>query len=146
MIIAWIFSLTAIITTLVSHLEHGTALQMRLLAIERDAHAAFVAAEKNLQQCEAQLSDATLVLAHNADDASAVCDVTIVDANARGELVRIRAAGSASLPKPIEPNLRHTPQTQLESILYRDKRDLSIKRLSWRVLWSVTQPTERKAH
>jgi hypothetical protein len=45
MIIAWILSILAIITTLVINLEHGAALQIRLLAIEQEAHAAFAAAE-----------------------------------------------------------------------------------------------------
>lgn len=146
MIIAWIISLIAIITTVVSQLEHSTALQMRLLAIEKAAHAAFVAAEKNLQQCEAQLSDATPRTAPNTDNASTACEVTVVDANARGELISITAVGSAAPSKPTEPNLHPAPQTQLESVLYRDKRDHVIKRLSWRVLWSVTQPVQRKAH
>ena len=146
MIIAWIISLIAIITTVVSHLEHSTALQMRLLAIEKDAHAAFVAAEKNLQQCEAQLSHATLLTTPNTHDASTTCDVTVIDADARGELIRITAAGSAAPQKAIQPNLRAATQSTLESVLYRDKRDHTIKRLSWRVLWSVTQPAQRKAH
>lgn len=151
MIIAWIISLITIITTVVSHLEHSTALQMRLLAIEKDAHAAFVAAEKNLQQCEAQLSNAqlsnaTLLTVLNTPDASTACNVSVVDTNATGDLIRITAVGSAVPQKPIQPYLRAAPQSTLESVLYRDKRDHSIKRLSWRVLWSVTQPVQRKAH
>jgi predicted PhzF superfamily epimerase YddE/YHI9 len=146
MIIAWIIGLIAIITTVVSHLEHSTALQMGLLAIEKDAHAAFVAAEKNLHQCEAQLSNATLQTELNTHDASSACEVTVIDTNATGELIRITAVGSALPLQPLNPNLRHIPQTQLESVLYRDKRDHSIKRLSWRVLWSVAQPLARKAH
>jgi Tfp pilus assembly protein PilX len=146
MIIAWIISLIAIITTVVSQLEHSTALQMRLLAIEKDAHAAFVAAEKNLHQCEAQLSNATPRTALNTYDASTTCEVSVIDTNARGELIRITAVGSAVPQKPIQPNLRPIPQTQLESVLYRDKRDQSIKRLSWRAVRSVAQPLARKAH
>ncbi|MDP3122690.1 hypothetical protein [Polynucleobacter sp.] len=46
MIIACILSIIAIVTTLVINLEHSTALQIRLLAIEQEAHTAFVAAEK----------------------------------------------------------------------------------------------------
>jgi hypothetical protein len=134
MIIAWIISLIAIITTLVSHLEHGTALQMRLLAIERDAHTAFVAAEKNLHQCEAQLSHATVLTALKTHNDSSTCKVTVVDTNATGQLIRITAAGSAVPQKTIQPNLRAAPQTHLGSMLYRDKPDHSIKRLSWRVL------------
>ena len=146
MIIAWIISLITIITTAVSHLEHSTALQMRLLAIEKDAHAAFVEAEKNLQQCEAQLSNTTLLTVLNTPDASTTCEVTVVDANTTGELIRITAVGSAVPQKPIQPYLRAAPKSTLESVLYRDKRDHSIKRLSWRVLWSVTQPVQRKDH
>lgn len=146
MIIAWIISLIAIITTLVSHLEHSTALQMRLLVIEKAAHAAFVAAEKSLHQCEAQLNNAALLKALNTHNASTACDVTVIDANATGELIRITAVGSAASPKPLYPNLRPAPQSTLESMVYRDKRDHTIKRLSWRVLWSVAQPVQRKAH
>jgi Tfp pilus assembly protein PilX len=146
MIIAWIISLIAIITTVVSHLEHSTALQMRLLAIEKDAHAAFVAAEKNLQQCEAQLSNATLLTGLNTHDTSTTCDVSVIDTHATGELIRITAAASAVPQKAIQSNLRAATQSTIESVLYRDKRDHSIKRLSWRVLWSVTQPVQRKAH
>ena len=139
MIIAWVLSIIAIMTTLVINLEYSTALQIRLLAIEQEAHIAFVAAEKQLDQCEAQLSTATPLAVKNAHDASSACDITVVDANAIGELIRIRALGSG-VPKnsmPTESN--HTKQLQLESMVYRDKRDQILKRLSWRVLWSATQ-------
>ena len=139
MIIAWVLSIIAIMTTLVTNLERSTALQIRLLAIEQEAHIAFVAAEKQLDQCEAQLSAETPLAVLNAHDASAACDITVVDANAIGELIRIRALGSG-VPKnsmPTESN--HTKQLQLESMVYRDKRDHILKRLSWRVLWSATQ-------
>jgi len=146
MIIGWILSIIAMITTLVSHLEHSTALQLRLLAIERDAHAAFVAAEKNLQQCEAQLSNSTSLVALHAYDASTACEMVVVDANAIGELIRITAVGSAAPTKPIDSNLLRLQQTTLESMVYRDKRNHSIQRLSWRVLWPVTQSTLSKPH
>ena len=51
MIMAWVLSMIAIITTLVINLEHSTALQIRLLAIEQEAYTAFVAAEKQLDRC-----------------------------------------------------------------------------------------------
>ena len=95
MIIAWILSIIAIMTTLVINLEHSAALQIRLLAIEQEAHAAFAAAENELNQCEAQLSNTTPLALLNEDDASTPCDITIVDANARGELIRIRVLGNA---------------------------------------------------
>ena len=137
MIIAWVLSIIAIVTTLVINLEHSTALQIRLLAIEQEAHAAFVAAENKLNQCEAQLSDAASLAALNVYDASAACDITLVDANASGELIRIRVLESA-LPKQqttSKPN--HAKQTKLESMVYRNKQDHTQERLSWRVLWSV---------
>jgi Tfp pilus assembly protein PilX len=140
MIIAWILSIIAIVTTLVVNLEHSTALQIRLLAIEVEAHAAFAAAEKKLNQCEAQLSNADLLAASTA------CDVTIVDANAIGELIRIRALGSAipKQPTPSKPN--HAKQTLLESMVYRNKQDHTLERLSWRVLWSEAQSDQRSSH
>ena len=143
MIIAWILSIIAIMTTLVINLEHSAALQIRLLAIEEEAHAAFVAAENKLNQCEAQLVDGTSLAALNVHDASAACDITAVDANSRGELIRIRALGSAvpKQPTPSKPN--PAKQTQLESMVYRDKRDHSISRLNWRVLWSADQSVRR---
>ena len=139
MIIAWVLSMIAIMTSLAINLEHSTALQIRLLAIEQEAHIAFVAAEKQLDQCEAQLSAATPLAVLNAHDASAACDITVVDANVIGELIQIRALGNA-VPKnsmPTESN--QTKQFQLELMVYRDKRDHTLKRLSWRVLWSATQ-------
>ena len=139
MIIAWVLSMIAIMTSLVINLEHSTALQIRLLAIEQEAHIAFVAAEKQLDQCEAQLSTANSIAVLNAHDASTACDITVVDTNAIGELIRIRALGSGvpKNPMPLESN--QTKQFQLESMVYRDKRDHTLKRLSWRVLWSATQ-------
>ena len=141
MIIAWVLSIIAIMTTLVINLEHSTTLQIRLLAIEQEAHIAFVAAEKQLDRCEAQLSTATSLAVLNTHDASAECDITIVDANATGELIRVRAYGSAISKHPTTSKPKHTKQTQLESMVYRDKRDQSIRRLNWRVLWSETQST-----
>jgi Tfp pilus assembly protein PilX len=146
MIIAWILSLMAIITAVVSNVEHSTALQLRLLAIEKAAHAAFVAAEKNLQQCETQLSNAALLTVLNTQDANTACEMVVVDANAIGELIRITAVGSAAPTKPIDSNLLRLQQTTLESMVYRDKRNHSIQRLSWRVLWPVTQSTLSKPH
>jgi len=146
MIIAWILSLIVMITAVVSNVEHSTALQLRLLAIEKAAHAAFVAAEKNLHQCEAQLSNSTSLVALHAYDASMACAVTVVDTNAVGELIRITAVGSAAPTKPIDSNLRHTQQTTLESMVYRDKRNHLIQRLSWRVVWPATQSAQRKSH
>ena len=142
MIIAWILSIIAIMTTLVINLEHSAALQIRLLAIEQEAHAAFAAAENELNQCEAQLSNAALPAVLNVRDAGAVCEVTIVDANARGELIRIRALGSA-IPKQSTPSSSdHTKQTVLESMVYRNKQDHTLERLSWRVLWSAPQKSK----
>jgi Tfp pilus assembly protein PilX len=132
MIIAWVLWMIIMVTGLVGQLEHSAALQIRLLTIEHEAHAAFVAAENKLNQCEAQLGNTTPLAASNAYDASAACDITIVDANARGELIRIRARGSAK-------------QTALESMVYRNKKDQSIGRLSWRVMWSVDRPVRRNS-
>ena len=139
MIIAWVLSIIAIMTTLVINLEHSTALQIRLLAIEQEAHTAFVTAEKQLDQCEAQLSIATPLAVKNAHDASTACHITVVDANAIGELIRVRAHGSALSKHPTTSKSNHLKQTQMESMVYRDKRDHSIRRLNWRVLWSATQ-------
>jgi len=143
MIIAWVLSIIAIVTTLVINLEHSTALQIRLLAIEQEAHAAFVAAENKLNQCEAQLSEGTSLAALNVHDASAACDITVVDTNSRGELIRIRALGSAVPKQPTLSKPTHSQQTQLESMVYRDKRDHSIRCLNWRVLWSTDQSVRR---
>ena len=146
MMIAWVLCMILMVTGLVSQLGHSSALQIRLLAIEQEAHAAFVAAEKQLDRCEAQLSFTTPLILPSDHDANMACAITVVDANAMGELIRIRAFGSAvpKNPTPSEPS--HAKQTQLESILYRDKRDHSIKRLSWRVLWLVAQPLAGKTH
>jgi Tfp pilus assembly protein PilX len=141
MIIAWILSILAIMTTLVINLEHSAALQIRLLAIEQESHAAFAAAENKLDQCEAQLSNRTPLAVPTTDDVIAACDITIVDANRAGELIRVRAHGNAVSKHPIASKPNHPKQTQLESMVYRDKRDHSIKRLNWRVLWSETQST-----
>lgn len=146
MIIAWILSIIAIMTTLVINLEHSTALQIRLLAIEQEAHAAFAAAENALNQCEAQLSNTSPLAVPTTHDTNTACDISVVDANARGELIRVQARGSALSKHPTTSKPNHTKQTQLESMVYRDKRDYTIKRLSWRVLWSVAQPIQRKAH
>jgi hypothetical protein len=75
----------------------------------------------------------------NAHDTSAVCDVTVVDANARGEIIRIRAHGSAIPKQPTTPKPKHAKQTLLESMVYRNKQDHILERLSWRVLWSASQ-------
>ena len=139
MIIAWVLCMIVLVTGLVSQLEHGAALQIRLLAIEQEAHTAFVAAEKQLDQCEAQLSTANSIAVLNAHDASTACDITVVDTNAIGELIRIRAVGSGVPKNPMPPESNQTKQFQLESMVYRDKRDHTLKRLSWRVLWSAAQ-------
>ena len=141
MIIAWILSIIAIVTTLVINLEHSTALQIRLLAIEREAHAAFAAAEKQLDHCEAQLNSTTSLAVVYEDDAVTACDITLVDANTTGELIRVRALRNAVPKNPIRSDSKHTKQTQLESMVYRDKRDHSIRRLNWRVLWTATGST-----
>lgn len=137
MIIVWILCMIVMVTSLVSQLGHSTALQIRLLAIEEEAHTAFVAAEDTLNQCEAQLSNAAPLAVLNAHDTSAACDITVVDANARGELIRIRARGSAVAKQPASSKLNHTKQTALESMVYRNKQDHTLERLSWRVLWSA---------
>ena len=134
MIIAWILSIIAIITTLVINLEHSTALQIRLLAIEQEAHTALVAAEKQLDHCEAQLSNAAPLAVLTEHDAATTCDITIVDANTTGELIQVRAHGRAIPKHPTTSKPTHAKQIQLESMMYRDKRDHSIRRLNWRVL------------
>ena len=139
MIIAWVLCMIVMVTGLVSQLGHSAALQIRLLAIEHEAHAAFAAAEKKLNQCEAQLSNAAPLAVLNAHDTSAVCDVTVVDANARGEIIRIRAHGSAISKQPTTPKPKDAKQTLLESMVYRNKQDHTLERLSWRVLWSASQ-------
>jgi hypothetical protein len=145
MIVVWILSLIAMITALVSNLEHSTALQLRLLAIENAAHAAFVAAENKLDQCEAQLSNAALPAVLNVRDAGAACEVTVVDANARGELIRIRALGSAIPKQSTSSSPDHAKQTALESMVYRNKQDHTLERLSWRLLWSEDQSVRRNS-
>lgn len=139
MIIAWILSIIAIVTTLVINLEHSTALRIRLLAIEQEAHTAFVAAEKQLDRCEAQLSNATLLAVPNEYDIGSECDITVVDANPIGELIRIRALGNAVAKKSRPSESTLAAQTQLEIMVYRDKRDHTLRRQSWRVLWSAMQ-------
>jgi hypothetical protein len=137
MIIAWVLCMIVLVTGLVSQLEHGAALQIRLLAIEQEAHTAFVAAEKQLDQCEAQLSNTNPLVVLNA------CDITIVNANTRGELIRIRAFGSAIPKQPSTSKSNHAKQTLLESMVYRNKQDHTLERLSWRVLWSVDPSAQR---
>jgi len=137
MIIAWVLSSIAIITALVINVEHSAALQIRLLAIEQEAHRDFVAAEQQLDRCEAQLSNMTpLVVAHKHDVALA-CDITVVDASEIGELIQVRALGNAVAKRPTPSVSNLAPQTQLEIMVYRNKRDHTLKRLSWRVLWSA---------
>lgn len=139
MIIAWVLSIIAIITTLVINIEHSTALQIRLLAIEQEAHTAFVSAEKQLDRCEAQLSNTTPLAVLSEDDAVTACDITVVDTSATGELIRLRALGNAAVKKSRSSESNLATQTQLEIMVYRDKRDHTLKRLSWRVLWSAMQ-------
>jgi hypothetical protein len=143
MIIAWVLCMIVLVTGLVSQLEHSAALQIRLLATEQEAHTAFVAAENKLNQCEAQLSNMATLVVLNANDASAACDVTIADSNPRGELIRIRAFGSAIPKQPSTSKSNHTKQTLLESMIYRNKQDHTLERLSWRVLWSVDPSAQR---
>ena len=146
MIIAWVLCMILTVTSLVSQLGHSAALQIRLLAIEEEAHVAFVAAESKLNQCEAQLSNVIPLDVLTTNDASTACDVTIVDANARGELIRIRALGSAISKQPIPSKSNHTKQTLLESMVYRNKQDHTLERLSWRVLWSADQSVQRNSY
>lgn len=146
MIIAWVLSLIIIIAGAIGHLEHSTALQIRLLAIEQEAHAAFVAAEKNLQQCEVELQGTTASPVITPHEADAICEVTVVDTNTTGELIRIRAVGKAQLKNATPPNRIQAKQTQLESVVFRNKRDHTIKRLSWRVVWSGSQSDQRNSH
>jgi Tfp pilus assembly protein PilX len=133
------------VASLVSQLEHSAALQVRLLAIEHEAHTAFAAAENKLNQCEAQLSHAAPLALLNAHDTSAACEITVVDANSTGELIRIRALGSA-VPKMSTPSSPdHAKQTVLELMVYRNKRDHTLERLSWHVLWSEDQSVQRNS-
>jgi Tfp pilus assembly protein PilX len=143
MIIAWVLCMIVMVTSLVSQLEHSAALQIRLLAIEEEAHIAFVALENKLNQCEAQLSNAAPLAVLNAHDVSAACEATLVDADARGEIIQIRALGSAIPKQPTTSKSNPIKQTVLESIVYRNKQDHTLDRLSWRVLWSVDQPVQR---
>lgn len=144
MIIAWVLSMIIVISSLVGYLEHSTALQIRLLAIEHEAHAAFVAAEDTLNQCEAQLHSMSVLTMPTSYDASTACEVAVVDANAIGELIRIRALGSvaAKQSRTFKPN--PAKQTFLELMVYRNKQDHTIERLSWRVLWSISHPVQSK--
>jgi Tfp pilus assembly protein PilX len=143
MIIAWVLCMIVMVTSLVSQLEHSAALQIRLLAIEQGAHAAFAAAENKLNQCEAQLSNTNPLVVLNANDASAACDVTIVDTNPRGELIRIRVLASAIPKQTTTSKSNHAKQTLLESMVYRNKQDHTLERLSWHVLWSLDQSVQR---
>jgi Tfp pilus assembly protein PilX len=145
MIIAWVLSMIVMVTGLVSQLEHSAALQIRLLAIESEAHAAFAAAENKLNQCEVQLSNAAPLAELNPHDDNAACDVAIVDANARGELIRIYALGSAIPKQPTTSKTTPTKQTVLELMVYRNKQDHTIERLSWRVLWSADPSAQRNS-
>ncbi len=139
MIIAWVLSMITTITTLVINVEHSTALQIRLLAIEQEAHTAFVATEKQIDQCEAQLSNTTSLSVSTENDAVTGCEITVVDSNAIGELIQIRALGNAVVKKSRPSDSHLGTQTQLEIMVYRDKRDHTLKRLSWRVIWSAMQ-------
>jgi Tfp pilus assembly protein PilX len=145
MIIAWVLCMIVMVTSLVSQLGHSAALQIRLLVIEEEAHAAFVAAENTLNRCEAQLSGIGPLTLLNEHDASAACDITLVDANARGELIRIRALGSAVPKQPTSSKPNPAKQTGLELMVYRNKRDDTLERLSWRVLWSAGQSVRRNS-
>jgi len=143
MIIAWVLCMIVMVASLVNQLEHSAALQIRLLAIEQEAHAAFVAAENTLNQCEAQLSGAAPLTLLNAHDVSAACDITVMDGNARGELIRIRALGSAIPKEPTTSKSNHSKQALLELMVYRNKQDQTLERLSWRVLWSTDHSAQR---
>jgi len=142
MIIAWALCMIMMVTSLVSQLGHSTALQIRLLVIEQEAHAAFAAVENKLDQCEAQLSHAAPPTVLTAHDPSTACDVTVVDANARGELIQIRALRNAIPKQPSTSKPNHAKQTLLESMVYRNKQDHTLERLSWRVLRSVDQSVQ----
>jgi hypothetical protein len=141
MIIAWVLCMIVTVTSLVSQLGHSAALQIRLLTIEEEAHTAFVAIEKQLDYCEAQLSNAAPLAVLTEHDAATTCDITVVDANTTGELIRIRALGSAVPKQPTLSKPNTAKHTQLESMVYRDKRDHSIRRLNWRVVWLATGST-----
>ena len=146
MIIAWVLSLIVIIAGAIGNLEHSAALQIRLLAMEQEAHAAFVTAEKNLNACEVRLQSTTASTVITPHEADAICDVTVVDTNASGELIRIRAVGKAQLKNATPPNRIQAKQIQLESMVYRNKRDHTIGRLSWRIVWSGTQSDRRSSN
>ena len=146
MIIAWVLGLIVIIATAIGHLEQSTALHIRLLAIEQGAHAAFVAAEKNLNQCESQLQATTASSVITAHDSNPDCELILVDANTVGELIRVRAAGNAKPTYSTSLNRIQAQQTQLESMVYRNKQDHTLERLSWRVLWSGAQSDQRSPH
>ena len=138
MIIAWVLCMIMVLSGLVSQLGHSAALQIRLVVIEQEAHKAFVAAEKQLARCEAQISNTTPLALQNEDDASTACDITIVDANATAELIRIRAPRNAIPKNPIPSQSNRAKQTQMELIVYRDKQSQTIERLSWRMLPPVS--------
>jgi Tfp pilus assembly protein PilX len=143
MIIAWVLCMIVMVTSLVSQLGHSAALQIRLLAIEEEAQKAFAAAENKLDRCEAQLSHAASPAVLSAYDVSTVCAMTVVDANARGELIRIQALGSAIPKQPTTSKPNDTKQILLESMVYRNKKDHHLERLSWRVIWSTDHSLRR---
>ena len=144
MIIAWVLSMILIVSSLVGYLEHSTALQIRLLVIEHEAHAAFAAAENTLNQCEAQLHSKSVLNVPTSYNAGMACEVAVVDANATGELIRVRALGRVALKQPRTFQPSPAKQTLLESMVYRNKQDHTIERLSWRVLWSISHPVQSK--
>ena len=124
MIIAWVISLILVITSIIGYLEHGAALKIRLLAIETAAHRQFVESEKNLSACEAQLPHLpfqleALTVSHRVD---AQCEYQLLDQDATGKLIRIRAGVSGD----------RGAHAQLESIAYFSPRDHSSTRASWR--------------
>ena len=145
MIIAWVLCVIMMVTSLVSQLGYSAALQIRLLAIEHEAQVAFAAAENKLDRCEAQLRNAEPLVMLSAHDASTACDVTVVDANPRGDLIRVRALGSAVAKQPTSSKPNHAKQTSLELMVYRNKQDHTVERLSWRVLWLADPSAQRNS-
>ena len=65
MILAWVISLLLLCSTLVVHLERLTALRIIEVNTIQSAQSNFIAAEKSITQCEAHISNLS-VLVENA--------------------------------------------------------------------------------
>jgi len=86
MMIAWVLSLLTLLSMLIIQLERLTALEVMNVNTYAEAQKGFIAAEKNLIECEQHLSNITPLVNSNCHIQSAGKNLWLVSSNSNPRL------------------------------------------------------------